>query len=249
MKKFFVFFLALSLPASFALAEDEGLGLSFGLEFGVGNMNKANSEDRNPRLTPRIIYQNSFLDDALELYTELDYTFGYNKVPNDDGDEVYPQSLYFDFMLGYNLLDPKSASALSIILENEFDEFIISPRLKETNRVTGVFTPALKFSQEFDAGVLYTQAGVPITYIQYDKDADTEAGFSFILGWESTFGLCMEVKTVIPKKINDTGVVITPEIAYDLQDFTFYVKCEFAGIGADEEDVSISPALGVKYRF
>jgi len=41
MKKFSVFFLAVVLSAGFAAADDEVICLSAGLEFGIGNVNKA----------------------------------------------------------------------------------------------------------------------------------------------------------------------------------------------------------------
>jgi len=281
MKKFFVLLFVLALTAGFAAAEDdEGIGLSAGLEFGVGNVSKADDGDMNPYLMPMLIYENSFLDETLDVYAELDYTFGFAKEPNDDGDEVNPQSLYFDFSLAYNL-GLGGASTLSFILENEFDEITISPQYRETNALTGIFTPAVKFNQELDIGDLFAQIGAPITYIQYDKDADTETGLDFTLGWNSAFGLgieakvCtlivpgddagyqgieaiisyetetiyIEVETIIPRETGGDGVTVTPEFDYFFNNFTFYVKCECAGIGVDGGSISITPALGVKYRF
>jgi len=283
MKKFFVALLVLVLSASFAAANDdadEGIGLSVGLEFGIGNINKANDEEMSPYLRPLIIYENSFFDDTLYVYGELYYTFGFTKEPNDDGDEVNPQSLYSDLILGYNL-SLGEASTLSFILENEFDEIIISPTNKESNALTGIFTLAIKFNHEFDIGDLFAKIGSPITYIQYDKDADTSVGLDFTIGWNSTFGLgieakiCtlmvpgddagysgvetiityetetiyIEVETIIPKEINNEGIKVTPEFDYLFKNFTFYVKCEFIGIGTSGGNVIISPALGVKYNF
>jgi hypothetical protein len=296
MKKCILLFFVLCMAAGFTAAqdanssaeessaaavdEDEGIGLSAGLEFGIGNINKANDEDMSPWLTPMLIYENSFLDEALDIYAELNYTLGFSKEPNDDGDEVLPQSIYLDLMAGYNL-GLGSASTLSFILENEFDEIILSPRFEEINALTGIFTPAVKFNQNLDFRDLFAQIGVPITYIQYDKDADSEVGLDFTLGWSSTFGLgieakiCtllapsedngykgfetiisyetepiyIEVEIIIPKEVGDEGVTITPEFDYSLGDFTFYVNCEFSGIGLSEGDASITPALGVKYSF
>ena len=282
MKKFFAALLVLVLSASFAAAndDDEGIGLSAGLEFGIGNINKANDEEMSPYLMPILIYENSFFDNKLDIYAELDYTFGFTKEPNEDGDEVYPQSLYSDLILGYNL-SIGSASTLSFILENEFDEIIISPTSKKFNALTGIFTPAIKFNHEFDIGDLFAKIGSPITYIQYDKDADTSVGLNFTIGWDSAFGLgieakvCtlfvpgddagfsgvetiityetetiyIEVETIIPKEISNEGVKVTPEFDYSFKNFTFYVKCEFTGIGTSGGNVIISPALGVKYNF
>jgi len=277
MKKVFLLFLVLCAVAGFASAEDEdeGTGLTAGLEFGISNISKANDEDMGPYLMPMLIYEKSFLDGALDVYAELDYTFGFAK---DDG--ANPQSLYVDLMLGYNL-SFGSASTLSFILENEFDELKISPKVKGENPLTGIFTPAVKFNQKLDIGDLYAQIGAPITYMQYDKDAETAIGLDCTLGWNSAFGLGLELKVcsllvpsggsgytgidatvsydsepiyieveaLIPKEINNEGVTITPEFDYSFKKFTFYVKCEFAGIGISKGDVIISPALGVKYSF
>jgi hypothetical protein len=254
MQKLLVLSLILFLAVSYVLFadEDEGIGLSAGLEFGIGNIGKANDGERTPYLMPMLIYENSFFDDSLELYAELDYIFGFTKETNDDGDDVFPQSLYFDIMAGYNL-GLGSASTLSFILENEFDEIIISPRFRENNALNGIFTPAVKFTQGFDFGDLFAQIGVPITYVQYDKDADTEVGLDLTLGWNSTFGLGIELKVltlITPSDISGfNGLEALIAYEYVFRNFTFYVKCEFTGIGIKDEVVVISPALGVKYSF
>jgi hypothetical protein len=254
MQKLLVLSLIVSLAVSHALFadEDEGIGLSAGLEFGIVNIGKANDEERYPYLMPMLIYENSFLDDSLEFYAELDYIFGFTKEPNDEGNEVFPQSLYFDLMVGYNL-GLGSASTLSFILENEFDEIIISPRFKESNALTGIFTPAVKFTQSFDFGDLFAQVGVPITYVQYDKDADTEVGIDSTLGWNSSFGLGIEIKVltlIAPRDISGfNGLEALIGYEYVFRNFTFYAKCEFTGIGIKGEGMCVSPALGVKYSF
>jgi len=280
MKKNILLFLVLCMTAGFAAAEDEGIGLSVGLEFGIWNINKADDSEMNPYLMPMLIYENSFLDDSLDVYAELDYTFGFSKETDGDGDKVNPQSIYFDLMVGYNL-SLGSEATLSFILENEFDELIISPSYKDINALTGILTPAVKFNYEFDFGGLFAKIGAPITYIQYDKDASKATGLDFTLGWNSTFGLgieakfrtllapendagyngieatisyetepvYIEVETIIPADISDEGITITPEFDYSFRDFTFYVKCEFSGIGISGGSAVISPALGVKYSF
>jgi len=282
MKKFFVAFFVFVLLASFAVADndDEGIGLSVGMEFGIGNVNKANDGERLPYLMPMLIYENSFFDDTLDIYAELDYTFGFTKEPNDNGDDVYPQSLYSDLMIGYNL-SLSDTSTLSFILEHETDEIIISSKHEGVNTLTGIFTPAIKFNQELESGDLFFKIGAPITYIQYDKDADKTVGLDFTVGWNSSFGLGLEAKvctlivprddagytgvetiisyeaepiyieveTIIPKEIDNEGVTVTPEFDYSVKNFTFYVKCEFAGIGVSGGNVIISPALGIKYSF
>jgi len=228
VKKFFVAFLVLALSASFAVADDdadEGIGLSVGLEFGIGNINKADDEDMSPYLMPMLIYENSFFDNKLDIYAELYYTFGFTKESNDDGEEVNPQSLYSDLILSYNL-SLGGASTLSFVFENETDEIIISPTYKEFNALTGIFTPAIKFNQEFDIGNLFAKVGSPITYIQYDKNADTNVGLDFTIGWNSTFGLGIEAKVctlIVPG--DDAGFSgIEATITYETE--TIYIEVE-----------------------
>jgi hypothetical protein len=274
MKKITLLFLVLCVAANFAAAEDEGAGLSAGLEFGVVNASKADDSDISLYLMPMLIYENSFFDGALDLYAELDYTLGLA-----DEDDSNPQSLYVDLSVGYNI-SLGEESTLSFILENEFDEIIISPKIEDGNSLTGIFTPAVKFNQSFSFGDLYAQIGAPVTYIQYDKDADTAIGLDFTLGWDSGFGLGIkakicslltpsdaagytgleltvsyevervyfEVEALIPNDIDNEGITITPEFDYYLKNLTFYLKSEFSGIGTSG-DIIISPALGIKYSF
>lgn len=280
MKRYILLFFVMCMAAGFAVADDEGIGLTVGLEFGIGNINKANDGEISPYLMPMLIYENTFLDETLDVYAELDYTLGFTKEPNDDGKDVNPQSIYLDLMVDYNL-SLGSASTLTFILENEFDEIIISPKFKDINALTGIFTPAVKFNHELDFGGLSAKIGIPITYVQYDKDADTALGLDITLGWNSNFGLGIEtifytslvpvddsgytgveaivsyetepvyfeIDVFIPKEISDEGASITPEFDYSFQNFTFYINCEFAGIGINGGKVIVSPALGVKYSF
>jgi hypothetical protein len=273
MKRFLVFFLVLVLGAGFAAAQD--VGLTVGLEFGLENVGKAYDGDVAPYLMPMLIYENAFLDDALDLYAELDYTLGFTKVPNEDGDEVLPQSLYIDLSAGYNL-SLGDASTLSIILENEFADIDISP----DDFITGIFTPAIKFNQGFDFGDVYAQVGLPITYFPNVKDAEAWTGLDFTIGWGSSFGLGIEViiyTMLVPDddagysgleatisyeadslycELNAAfpsesayGITITPEVDYSFGSITAYLSIEFDGIGSEGGQVIITPALGIKYSF
>jgi hypothetical protein len=251
--------------------DDDGIGLTVGLEFGVENVNEGNGGSKDPYLSPMLIYEKSFLDGALDLYAELDYFFYFNKVGGD-----FRQELYFDLSLGYNL-SLGNASTLSFILENEFDRFIIAPSPSGSNSITGIFTPAVKFNQEFDFGDLYAQLGAPITYMQYEKNADLGVGLDLTLGWASTFGLGIELiehNSITPDagytgldliisyetgpiyfeveidtyKDMDAGITIIPDFEYSFKAFTFYANCTFDYVGS-KGDIEISPAIGVKFSF
>jgi len=258
MKKVFVVLLSLFMTVSFTAFGDEESGLSAGLEFGIANVS---SDERMPYLMPMIIYEQSFLDEALDIYAELNYTFGFA--------EELEQSLYLDLIVGYNLGLGES-STLSFILQNRFDEITIPD-----GSFAGIFTPAIGFNQELNFGNIFTIFGLPV-YYNNNKDSDTELGLNFTLGWESSFGLGLEFTVLtmisggyrydsleaiarfetdpiyieviaeIPSEI-DYGITITPLIEYVIGNFSLYAKCEFAGLGADK--ISFSPALGIKYSF
>jgi hypothetical protein len=256
------------MAAGFTAADDKGICLTAGLEFGAVNVYEANDNNMNYYLKPMLIYENSFLGNTLDIYTELDYTIGF-KIPADDG--INSQSLYFDFMLGYNL-SLGSVSTLSFSLENEFDELTIIPQLT----LTGIFTPAVKYNHKFGFGDLFARVGAPITYY---NDANATAGLDLTLGWNSTFGLGIETKlctllapedvigfhgvetiisfvtgavyikieTIIPMATSVVGATITPEFNLSVWDLTLYLKCEFSGIGSG--DTIMSPGVGVKFTL
>jgi len=258
MQKFLVVFLALFLIVSFAAFGHEETGLSVGLEFGIVDVS---NDERQPYLVPMLIYEHSFFDDALDVYAELNYTFGF-------ADEL-EQSLYLNLMAGYNLGLGES-STLSFILQNEFYELTIPG-----GDLAGIFTPAIGFNQELNFGDIFAAAGLPVYYFN-SEDSDTELGLNFTLGWESSFGfgleftvftmlsggfeydsleviarfetdpIYIEVTAEFPSDI-DYGIIITPHIEYAIGNFSLYANCEFAGLGAG--NISISPALGIKYRF
>ena len=196
MKKFLVFVLALSLIAGFAMAEDEGLGLTTILEFGIWDVNKPNvpnddktdlePSDPAPYIMPGIAYGTSFLDGALDLYTELDYYIGLNK-PNDE--DKISQELYHDLFLGYNL-SLTDSSTLSFLLENELD-LIFAPE----KEYYGIFRPGVCFNQNIEsAGDFFAQIDLPIGYFDDWGESTTPVGLDFAVGWGSNFGLGLKAK-------------------------------------------------------
>ena len=266
MKRLFALLAALTLVTGFAAAQDdEGIGLSAGLEFNIYDVNN----EPLPELTALLIYENSFLDGDLDLYAELDYYIGFKK----ENDKL-PMGLYFDFCIGYNL-GIGSSSTLSFILENENDSFQFTPWFDASTNISGVLKPGIRFTQEITSvGELYAQVDLPLWYT-----ADPfGVGIDVIVGWDSTFGLGIKLKehnTIRPgagydgldiivsyengpiyaevevdtySDMGEDGVSIIPEFDYSFKAFTFYVKCTFDGVGSDP-GVSISPGLGIKYSF
>jgi len=239
MKKLIVFILALGILASYAAADDEPIGISAGLEFGVSNVNEANGGDMWPYIMPMLIYDNSFLDGGLDVYAEADYTFGIIKEPDEN---VNWQSLYVDLMLGYNL-SLGSASDLSFILENEFDEIVISPNYEGENSLTGIFTPAVKFKQGLDIGSLSAKIGVPVTYVQYSKDADTAIWLDLTLGWKSNFGMGIQARICNLLSPSDNAGYLGLEtiVSYETEPLYFQIKIL---IPKENDGVIITPRYG-----
>lgn len=239
MRKCLIIVLALSMITGFAMAqdaEDEGIGLTVGLEFGIENANEGKGKDeddadRNPYLLPNIMYENSFLDGALDLSAYLDYKFGFSKQPTTlDGDDKIQQTLYFDFFVGYNL-GLTDSSTLSFLVENEL-EFYFAPKyfdddtLKFYNDISdniwGVVRPGILFNQNVEnAGDFYGQVDVPIMYLWGDPTDDTAVGLDITAGWGSTFGLGFKAKVhllVAPSgydEIGFTGIDLTASFTKD----------------------------------
>jgi len=279
MKRFLVFVIVLSLLAGIAAAQEEsdGIGLTVGLEFGIGDVN--DSEGMYPYLLPGIAYENSFLDEMLDFSAGLSYELGLTK-----DDDKLPMYLYFDLSLGLNLSLGES-STLSIILA---DENTIDLYSGGDDVFSGTFTPGICFNYGSDAGDIYIQTNIPISY------PDSLVGLDIIAGWGSTFGLGIEASAhilfnssysgdngftglglsftyefepvtaelgiTIPFKNytpysffdsdNGFGVAIIPGISVTLFDgFDIYANCTFAGIGVTGGDVGISFAIGVSYSF
>jgi len=251
MKKLVIcFFVFLFVSFFIAADENEGTGFSVGMEAGIWNFNKAYGSSMEPYLMPVLIYDNSLLNGALDVYAELDYTFGLKRITNANDKKVFPQSLYFDFLLGYNL-GFSSVSTLSIIVENEFDELILSPRDSGSNNITGIFTPAVKYNHVLDFGDIYFMLGSPITYIQEEKSAKTIVGLDFTLGWYGNFGLGAEAKALMQflpaKKAEGAGYRgLEALVYYEFEPFYVEVLAELSS-DIKKGGITITPEF--EYSF
>jgi hypothetical protein len=277
--------LAAVLICSFAVAqeEDEGIGLTAKAEFGIDDLTEAD-DAKTFIIIPGLEYENSFLDDALDVFAEADYKIG---IPSADGGDTL-HALYLEEEVGYNL-GLGDALTLSIILNNQ-NTFLVSPKLSTGYKsFDGILEPSLKFAYGADFGEIWVQAGFPVGYAAPDEDfegwgvssdgGDTAIDAYLTLGWASTFGLGVEltpnlalspekgyagfdilvnyendtiyaeVEVNLPKEIDVEGITVTPEFDYSVNAFTFYVKSEFGGIGIKEGDITVAPALGIKYSF
>ncbi|MCL2765441.1 MAG: hypothetical protein FWD40_09220 [Treponema sp.] len=182
MKKFLVFLWVLVMITGLAAAE--GIGFTAGLEAVIYDINKPNEkEDAEPYIQANIIYENAFIDEALDLYVELAYAIGLTK---DEYDDKNPQELYFDIMAGYNI-GLGDSSILTVILENE--NFMLLSQ--DEDNAAGILRPGVRFNQSLDAGDIYIQADVPFAYMYFGLDSFM--GLDITAGWESEFGLGLSV--------------------------------------------------------
>jgi hypothetical protein len=264
MKRIVCMFLALTAAAGFAAAQDEGIGLTAGLEFAFTDV----AGDPETGIVLSLEYENSFLDGALDLYAGLAYDLAFS--------DPVAHGIGLEAEVAYNL-SLAEASTLSFILNNE-TVFVVSPREDDSNNLEGILTPGINFTQGLDFGDLYAQMDFPITYVQPEKDADPGFGIDITVGWTSTFGLGIELtehNALWPKgdvyggldlTVNYEngpiyaelaleapgafeGVAITPDFEYTFNAFTFYTSLEFGNINGEEGSVTISPAIGVKFSF
>jgi hypothetical protein len=255
-----VLLIAMTLAVGFAFTqeeEDEGIGLTAGLEFGVSGIN--NEEDQTPYLTPGIVFERSF--NNLDVYAELDYTFNF-------ADKV-PQSLYAEEEIAYNFLFGNNTLTLTLNNQNDFVTAAPDLGFGEANGDGSILEPSVTYTLGLNPGDLYVTAGLPFTY-----QADTAFGtygtlgfaFGFGLGLEATFNFDItpdagyggtdfivsyehdmfygEVELNIDNEFK--VFTITPEFDYFFRNFTFWVNAEFDGIG---DEIAITPALGVTYSF
>jgi hypothetical protein len=262
---------------SFVNAQEEGaeeaggIGLTVGLEAGFGNV----AEEAEFSITPNVAYENSFLNGALDVFAEVDYTAAFS--------DPAAHEVYIEEEIGYNL-GVIQGGTLSIILNNN-NTIKVDPAPEDGETHEGTFEPALKWTQTLGFGDLWAKFGLPIVYLTGVED-QTALEFVTTVGWDSTFGLGVEfglgfllddsadeeaetgladfglllsydggliygeVEVVADKEFE--VVTITPEIDVNL-DFglTIYAKAEIGiyDIEGIDMDPSFTPAIGVSYSF
>jgi len=254
MKKFFIFSIILFFTVNFAVSAHSGCegrsgsefeeGLIVGLEFGIEEINC--EDGRKPYLTGRLSYGHSFMDEALDVYAKLEHT--------SDLTDDFDQSLYFSQMIGYNL-GLGTEATLSFILLNEFDKIRFSHSHdydeddhdghdNEENILRGILTPALLFNYELDFGDLYSKIGLPVTYIDYYKDADTLIGLDFTLGFVSLIGFSFEATVYNLIAPGDYAGFLGVEavVGYEIEPVYFQLAA-FIPKDVDEEGLTLTPRI------
>ena len=193
MKKFLILFLAFTLIGSFAVAQDDGLGLTVGIELGFPNI--SDFEDFPLTVKPFIEYANSFGD--IDLWAGLAFPLGLvgdAKAGGGDGDAII--GMEFELEVWYNLA-LSEASTLSFGLYADLPVHF-APELADKLSIFGLnLKPMVKFNQNMDdIGDLYIVVGADLGIIQQfaiDGGDDLIVNLPITLGWASTFGLGIEV--------------------------------------------------------
>jgi hypothetical protein len=244
----------------------EPIGLTAGLEAGFGNV----ADEAVFGITPEIEYENSFGD--FDVYADASYTAAF-----EEDDTAH--DFYLELEAAYNLsLGDSSVLSFILNNANDFhvapdwgaDMNTVGGTLEPALKFTQTFGFGDLFLQ-LGFPIEYVHHGV------FNDDDETGVASKLVLGLASEFGFGAELTlnyALSPDaEYGETELLlsyengafyceadivaaqdfdvfaITPELDYSINDaFTVYVNAEFGNIGG-EGDVSVTPALGVKYHF
>ena len=240
MKKMLVLLVVLILAGGVVFAQDSGFSL--GVEFGIEDINEP-KDAWGPYLMPMLIYENSFLNGAVDINGELDYTYEFTKTKPASGKEYNPQKLDFDLGLGVNF-ELGYSSTLSLLAENENSVDIAPKPADFLDSLNGTFTPGIKFTQGIDFGDIYAQADVPITYRDHGKVEKFTSGLNFTAGWDSSFGFGIKVKeynSLTPASAREWFTHFDVTLSYETDFFYGEVLAEIPRKFAD--GVTVTPTL------
>jgi hypothetical protein len=254
MKKFLLALLIAALVCGFAAAQEEdGFGLSAGLEIGLGDV----ADAVEVGVSPLLGFETSFLDGALDVSAELVYTFVFV--------EGLPMEFFAEENVGYNL-PLGDISTLSFGLHHE-NSFLLNPF--DHGDDGSVIEPSIGYALDLGIGELGLTLGFPITYAP-----DAGAGAYLTAGFAFPFGFGIELTANLDFSepgYADTNLLLSyeqdffyVELGIDADDttfstwtlsplveiyynaFTFWVGAEIGGLG---DTVSLEPFLGAKISF
>jgi hypothetical protein len=214
-------------------------------------------------LTPLVAYDRSF--GKVDLYVRGEYTFGLTT--------LFPQFFFAEEKIAVHL-PLGSLSEFQCRLSHETD-LRINPE-DATGRGSGRVSPELGYALFLPPGEISLAAGLPWTYRMWGGGdslfgLDVSAAYTtpfwlgfkalahFILtpdagfeGMEAAVNLRGDqfyAELAFNAKESFGYFSLTPEFDYLFNSFTFWGSVEFGDIGYYGHKVSISPGLGVKYRF
>jgi hypothetical protein len=212
-------------------------------------------------LTPLIEYDHSF--GKVDLYVKGEYTFCLS---------TFPQFFFSEEKIAVHL-PLGSISEFQFRLQNE-DELLFNPE-ENNGRGSGTVKPELSYGLFLPPGDVSLALGFPWTYKLWGR-VDTLFGLDLTATYSTPFWLGFKVAAhfiLAPDAVVDGMEAainllqdqfyaelafnvkesfgyfsLTPEFDYFFNSFTFWASVEFGDIGYGHT-LSISPALGVKYRF
>lgn len=251
MRKLLVFFLFFFLGST-AMADKIGLNLGlYGERFYL-----LDTDTEDYFLTPLLEYDHSF--GTVDLYLKGEYTFCLTN--------PFPQFFFSKEKITAHL-PLSSASELQFRLTNETNVRF------NPDRNDGRVQPELGYGLVFPAGDVSLALGFPLTY-QFGGSADPLFGVALTAAYSTPFWLGLKAMadwTLVSEVAFDTLELVinfmqdqfyaeiafkatesfdylslTPEFDYFIDSFTFWAGMEFGGLGCT---LSISPTIGVKYRF
>jgi hypothetical protein len=241
------------------VSEEDGLGLTAGLELGFGDV----LDKPVISLMPNVVFERSF--GALDVFGELDYTVFF--------DDPVGQELYDEVELGYNI-PVSEAGTLTLTLNNQ-NTFFLAPELEDGLTHLGMLQPAVQYIHTLAPGDFGAKVGLPFSYLTGIKD-ETALDMYLTLSWGSNFGLGVEltgtfaldpdadftsygllvsyekgqvygeVEFIANKDF--TGFEIYPEVDVTLGSFVVIARMEICKEDSDS-DWSLAPFLGVGYKF
>ena len=222
MKKILLVFAALVLAVGFVMAEDdEGLGLTVGLEYGIKDLKEDQGDSMY--LRPMFAYSNSTLVEDLDLYAEVGVPFW--------GKPDFWLGIDLDIVAEYSR-SISDATTLGFIVESQ----TIIPAKDPINRsslgssyfdisytdVTSGVIPGIKLTQKLGIGSVFLRVDIPIWYAY--SDLDNPIGLDFSAGIDTDIGFGLTIKDLNALKVPDSYdgtsgfakyLEITPSFTFD----------------------------------
>ncbi|MDR0722349.1 MAG: hypothetical protein LBF75_06085 [Treponema sp.] len=257
MRKSICLFLIFFLGGT-AMADKIGLSLGlYGEAFYLWDTDR-----KDYFLTPLIEYDHSF--GKVDLYVKGEYTFCLTN--------IFPQFFFSEEKIAVHL-PLGSLSEFQFRLKNEQD--LLFDPVENQGRGSGTVKPELSYALFLPPGEIALALGSPWTYRMWGR-RDSFFGLDLTATYSTPFWLGFKVAAnfiFIPDAVVEgmeaaislmqdqfyaelafniqesfSYFSLTPEFNYLFNFFTFWASVEFGGMGYGNR-LTISPTLGVKYRF
>jgi hypothetical protein len=250
MKKILVSLLLLAALSGFAMAqeaEDEGIGLSVGIEAGVQNLQASNEGDpaegrRVYFLAPILEYENTLA--GFDVYLKGQYFFGF--LSPFYGEDNRGRWLETEQDISYTAEADKLTATLG--LNNEL-VYELTQYPKDGGGpfwYDGAFEPSLTFAYDLDVAEVRAGGGVNLAYEQFADDA--ESGSFYTIGFSASgVGvdfrqnfLYSDVDGAMQNKWSNFDIVLS----YEKED-VFYAEVEIETGSKKWKSLQLTPSFEV----